>query len=585
MGFSLRFKIIFITMAILVFAIGATTLVSSYIFSREYSEVLQSKTLIVGQGVKSQLSRLLELGIPLEDLVGFEKQIQTTLNTNPDITYAMVIDLEGEILFHNDPSQHNKILTDPAILMAVSSDKEIIQTHSDQAGEFYDVFVPVFDRSGVHVGAIRLGFPVELISQRIRNLAVFSGIVALVSLLVAIALLVFILTAWVTKPLTKLLNAIHEIRSGEIGMAPKVEINSKDEIGELSSAFNTMTSQLHELINTLEDQVQARTAELSLSIEVGQRAAAIRELNELLPMITEFIRQKFELYHTQVYFMDNLGQNLVLEASTGQVGRELLARHHTLPVGRGSIVGRVAAEGQAIVVPDTTKSNLHKPNPLLPETRSEVAVPLMVEGRVIGVLDMQATQANTFTEKNRTVFEAMGIQLAIAIHSAQQWTLAQEAQERSEQALRQLTRQTWTETLAKQQQNLAFAYDLSAVKPVASLEQNGGVVVPVVIQNQTVGQLAVHPPEGKALSADEQALLSAVSQQLAQKAENIRLFEETQQRATREQIARQIADKIRASRDIEMALKTAATELSKALGTAKAVVSLQITELDQSTAE
>jgi GAF domain-containing protein len=130
---------------------------------------------------------------------------------------------------------------------------------------------------------------------------------------------------------------------------------------------------------------------------------------------------------------------------------------------------------------------------------------------------------------------------------------------------------------------LGFTYDLSAVKPLASLEKNGGVVVPVTIQNQVIGQLSVQPAEGKILSADEQALLSAVSQQLAQKAENIRLFEETQQRATREQIARQIADKIRASRDIEMALKTAATELNKALGTAKAVVNLQVVDPAQST--
>jgi GAF domain-containing protein/HAMP domain-containing protein len=412
-------------------------------------------------------------------------------------------------------------------------------------------------------------------------MAIFSGVVAFVSLGVAIALLIFTLSVWVTKPLTKLLTAIHEIRSGGTELAPRVEIDSKDEIGELSSAFNAMALQLHDSINSLEDQVQARTAELSLSMEVGQRAAAIRELAELLPTITEFIRQQFDLYHTQVYFIDSLGQNLVLEASTGKVGQALLARHHSLPIGPGSIVGQVAAEGQAIVVPDTTKSDIHKPNPLLPNTHSELAVPLIVEEQVIGVLDMQAIEPDTFTEHNRTVFEAMGTQLAIAIHSAQQWALAQEAQTRSEQALRQLTRQSWTETLATQRRNLGFTYDLSAVKPVTSLEKNGGVTVPVVIQNQVIGQLAVQPPEGKVLSADEQALLSAVSQQLAQKAENIRLFEETQQRATREQIARQIADKIRASRDIEMALKTAATELNKALGTAKAVVSLQIADPGQ----
>jgi GAF domain-containing protein/HAMP domain-containing protein len=401
----------------------------------------------------------------------------------------------------------------------------------------------------------------------------------LIGMIVAVG--AFILGHYLAGPITRLTTTAQQISGGNLQAQATVE--AQDEIGQLAEAFNSMTAQLRHLIGSLEDQVQARTAELSLSMEVGQRAAAIQELAELLPTITEFIRQQFDLYHTQVYFIDNLGQNLVLEASTGKVGQELLARHHTLPVGPGSIVGRVAVEGQAIAVPDTTKSDIHKPNPLLPNTRSELAVPLIVEGQVIGVLDMQATQPDTFTEKNRTVFEAMGTQLAIAIHSAQQWALTQEAQEKSEQALRQLTRQSWTETLATHRRNLGFDYDLSAVKPVTSLEKNGGVVVPVTIQNQVIGQLTVQPPEGKVLSADEQSLLSAVSQQLAQKAENIRLFEETQQRATREQIARQIADKIRASRDIEMALKTAATELNKALGTAKAVVNLQIIDPAHST--
>jgi GAF domain-containing protein/HAMP domain-containing protein len=414
------------------------------------------------------------------------------------------------------------------------------------------------------------------IQEQIQSNLLFTIMIGM-----AVAVGAFVLGQYLAGPITRLTATAQQISGGNLQAQATAETD--DEIGQLAEAFNSMTAQLRHLIGSLEDQVQARTMELSLSMEVGQRAAAIRELAELLPTITEFIRQQFDLYYTQVYFIDNLGQNLVLQAGTGRVGQELLARHHSLPVGRGSIVGQVAAEGEAIVVSETTKSDIHKLNPLLPDTRSELAIPLIVEGRVIGVLDMQATQPHTFTEKNRTVFEAMGTQFAIAIYSAQQWALAQEAQEKSEQAVRQLTRQTWTETLTTQRRNLGFAYDLSAVKPITSLEQNGGVVEPVVIQNQVIGQLTVQPPEGKVLSADELALLSAVSQQLAQKAENVRLFEETQQRATREQIARQIADKIRASRDIEMALKTAAAELNKALGTAKAVVNLQIVDPAQST--
>jgi GAF domain-containing protein len=366
-------------------------------------------------------------------------------------------------------------------------------------------------------------------------------------------------------------------------------VESQDETGQLATAFNSMTTQLRGLIGSLEEQVQERTAELALSMEVGQRAAAIRDIAELLPTITEFIREQFELYYVHVYFVDDLGQNLVIQSGTGAVGKELMARHHTLPVGPGSIVGHVAAEGQSIVVSDTGDSDIHKPNPLLPDTRSEVAIPLIVEQRVMGVLDMQASQANTFSTNNLTVFEAMATQLAISIDSARQWVLAQEAQQRSEEALRQLTRETWAETLAQRKQEVGFAYDLASITPLEPTgqasealkrperEQNGGVSsVPLSVQNEPIGYLAVKKPADRPWSEDEQLLLEGVAQQLAQRAENLRLFDETQQRATREQIARQIADRIRASRDIETALKTAAEQLSRALGVPRAVVDLKV---------
>jgi len=202
------------------------------------------------------------------------------------------------------------------------------------------------------------------------------------------------------------------------------------------------------------------------------------------------------------------------------------------------------------------------------------------------VLDMQSDQVNTFTAQNLTVFEAMATQLAIAIDSAQQWSRSQEAQRRSAEAVRQLTRELWTERLAQRSGGLSFIYDLATVTPLDPTDRaeaaNNGYAVPLVVQNQQIGQLAVVTPPGQRWSTEEEDLLAAVAQQLAQKAENLRLFEQTQERASREQLTRQIADKIRASRDIETALKTAAEELSRVLGTSRAVVDLQVTQPEDS---
>lgn len=413
---------------------------------------------------------------------------------------------------------------------------------------------------------------VEAYTDVIQNFAISGMIILIIAVLAGITGVY--LARSLAAPLHSLTETVTRITGGETQLQAKVE--GPTEVAQLAEAFNKMTSQLQILLSSLEEQVQERTAELSLSMEVGQRASVIRNLGELLPTITEFIREQFDLYYVHVYFVDDISENLVIKAGTGTVGQELLARRHMLPVGPGSIVGQVAATGQSIVVSDTEQSEIHKPNPLLPHTRSELAVPLTVEGRVIGVLDMQSDQANTFTEKNLTVFEAMGIQLAISIDSAQQWTVSQHAQQRAEEALKRLTRETWSENLVTRREIPAYAYDLSIVTPVGSQTENGGVSVPVAVQNQAIGELSVKTSNGRALSADEQALMNAVAQQLAQKAENLRLFEQTQQRATREQIARQITDKIRASDDIESALKTAVVELSKALGAARAVVDLQV---------
>ncbi len=399
----------------------------------------------------------------------------------------------------------------------------------------------------------------------------------LITLMVAVAALG--LGQYLARPIVRLTGVAQRITAGDLeAQAP---VNSQDEIGQLATAFNSMTTQLRDFIGSLEDQVQARTAELALSMEVGQRASAIKELDELLPTITEFIRQRFNLYHTQIYFVDEVGQNLVLRASTGAVGQRLLASRYNLPVGPGSIVGQAAAEAKAIVVADTAQSQIHRPNPLLPETRSELAVPLRIEQYVIGVLDLQADRENTFTERNQTVFEALATQLAIAIDSAQQWRLTQEAQKKAQEALQLLTRESWSQKLASTRDTLGFAYDLSTVTPLKTSTENQGVAVPVMVQNEPIGQLIIEMPDQKDLTTDEHALMSAVAQQLGQKAENLRLFEQTQQRAAREQLAREISDKIRSSRNIETALKTAAAELSQALGASRAIVNLQVEAVDE----
>lgn len=409
------------------------------------------------------------------------------------------------------------------------------------------------------------------VKEQTRNTLLLVTVIAAAAAVTAV-----FLGRRLADPITRLTAVAQQVADGNLTVQAPVE--GHDETGQLAMVFNSMTAQLRNLIDSLEDQVWQRTNELALSLEVGQRAAAIRDLDELLPTITELIRERFDLYYTQIYFVDALGQNLVVRAGSGTVGRELLARRHNLPVGPGSIVGQAAAEGQAILVSDTETGDIHKPNPLLPETRSEVAVPLMVEGRVIGVLDMQATRPNTFTIANLTVFEAMATQLAISIDGAQQWALAQEAQQKAETAIRQLTRESWANTFASRPEALGFSYDLFSVTPVKLPDQkpnfNNGLSAPIFVQNEPIGQLFIEMSSGRTLSQDEQNLLAAVTQQLGQKLESLRLFEDVQRNAWRDHVVSESTAQVWASAEVEEVMKAAVTQLGDKLRASEVVIRL-----------
>ncbi len=376
----------------------------------------------------------------------------------------------------------------------------------------------------------------------------------------------FGLGQYIAGPILRLTNVAEQISAGDFTVQATVE--SKDETGLLAAAFNTMTAQLRNFINSLETQVRERTNDLALSIEIGQKASAIREMELLLQTVVNFLEEQFGLDAVQVYLLDDLAQKLVVAQGSQKINP---AASRPVVVGDDSIPGQAAARARPHLVSDTRQRLT--PGQSLPETGSHLAVPLLVEQRVIGVLDMQSAVFNTFTLENLTVFEAVATQLAISIDSAQQWARALEAQAKAEQALQQLTRQTWAKTLETRPEGLGYAYNLSAVTPVSSAG-NGDVQMPVTIQKQQVGRLSVAVPAGKTISEDERELLAAVARQLAQKAENLRLFNQTQQRAAREQMTRQIADKMRAAPDVETIIQTGLNELSGALGVSRAYVKL-----------
>lgn len=173
-------------------------------------------------------------------------------------------------------------------------------------------------------------------------------------------------------------------------------------------------------------EAQRRAAQLQATAEIARDTSQTLDLSTLLREAVELVRDRFGFYHASVFLVDESGEYAVLQEATGEAGAQMKARGHRLAVGSRSIVGQATATGQPVVVNDTRSSDIHRPNPLLPETRAELALPLKIGDQVIGALDVQSTEPNAFTEEDIQVLRILADQLAVAVEKARLFAETQE---------------------------------------------------------------------------------------------------------------------------------------------------------------
>jgi GAF domain-containing protein len=179
-----------------------------------------------------------------------------------------------------------------------------------------------------------------------------------------------------------------------------------------------MTAQLRDLVSSLEERVAARTKDLEIVAEVGTATATILESKSLLQAVVDLTKERFNLYHSHIYLLDEGGKNLVLTAGAGEPGRIMVAEKHSIPLSREqSLVARAAREQKGVTVNDVTQAADFLPNPLLLDTRSELAVPMIVGGNVIGVFDIQSEQVGRFADSDVNIQTTLAAQLATSIQN------------------------------------------------------------------------------------------------------------------------------------------------------------------------
>ncbi|MBE2201978.1 MAG: GAF domain-containing protein [Anaerolinea sp.] len=252
------------------------------------------------------------------------------------------------------------------------------------------------------------------------------GLTAVITMILAGLLVYFTIRYVVTRPLATLLGSVQQITAGDLTQI--VQVKSQDELGTLAVAFNSMTTQLRDLVSTLEQRVAGRTRALATSAEISRSLSTILDTNQLIQEVVTQIQQAFQLYHVHIYLFDEAQEKLVMVGGTGQASATMLAQGHAIAKGIG-LVGQAADRQTAIFVSDVMKNPNWLPNPLLPATKAEVAIPIMLRQRMLGVLDVQHNELGVLNEENVELLQSIANQVAIALQNARQYKTVQESQQ------------------------------------------------------------------------------------------------------------------------------------------------------------
>ncbi|NPA27225.1 MAG: GAF domain-containing protein [Chloroflexi bacterium] len=363
-----------------------------------------------------------------------------------------------------------------------------------------------------------------------------------------------------------------------------------DEVAYLMRAFNAMAQRIQEAQYNLEHQVEERTFDLQrrmtqiqTAADIGRLVTSIRDLDELLERTVRLIAERFGYYHVGVFLVDQTGLWIELRAASSESGQQLLRRGLRLRIGQEGIVGLVARTGHPKVVLDVTAEPAYKYLPELSLTRSEMALPLRVGERILGVLDIQSTEPQAFSPADVTTMRIVADQLAVAIDNARLLQEMQRALESLRWAHRQLAAQGWQEYL---QVAPARAYRLDATGHFealrltdergtrASLAQPGyEIEIPITVRGLRVAVLALRRMD-RPWSASERAFLEVLSQRLGLALESARLFQMSQRRSHWLQGVVELSQSIRLQAEEDL-LNTFVQEAQSRFGLWRVAVYLQ----------
>lgn len=392
----------------------------------------------------------------------------------------------------------------------------------------------------------------------------------------------------ITAPLEKLTNVARQVAAGDLDAT--AEVTTADEIGILGNTLNNMSATAKNLIANLEELVVERTrlierrfSQVQAAAEVGKAVAAQRDLEELLNLTTQLISSRFGFYHVGIFLLDPRSEYAILMAANSSGGKKMLDRKHKLRVGAEGIVGTVASSGEARIALDVGEDAVYFDNPDLPNTRSEMALPLIAGGEVQGILDVQSLEANAFSAEDIPTLQILADQLAIAMQNARMLRDTQEALFTARKTTGEISQQGWQAMLedvgATGYIGLAHGEVVHATENIDAntsqalktgnylvSEDQHTIRIPVITRGHTIGMLRLtKSPFTEPWTPEEISDVESLSNQISSTLDSARLYNEAQQRAAREQTIGEITTSITAATEIDDIIRETVTQLGKAL--------------------
>ena len=494
--------------------------------------------------------------------------VYTMRKVNDQIEFVVDAGLPGE----PDISAFGEHYLEPSQTLVKSFDTmagTIVEPnfYTDEYGTFLSAYTPIYTSAGELVGVLGVDITANTILAQERSFL-------LQLILIFLATLPFMVLAgiasanYLAKPIVGLRNLANRISEGDYSFKI-TEIPHTRELAELSLDFNQMSEKLSGLIYDLEQRVSERTASLTRKTDqlraashIARQTADVQDLNTLLAMVANLVTEYFGFYHTGIFLTSESGEQVILQAASSEGGNRMMEKGHAMAIGRQGIVGFVAAHRKPRIAMDVGADAVFFNNPDLPMTRSEIALPLLIRDRVLGVLDIQSDKPQAFNTDDIDVLQTLADQIAVAIENARLLDESQATLLQLEAVTGVRTREAWRQKL--QGNDRAFTYTPLGLR-VGKLANSTGnsLTVPLLLRGQKIGDISIARKGNATLNKNEADLIAEVANQASQAIDNIRLLEEATQRANQEEIISRLAGKFSQSLDTDTLLQTAVRELAQ----------------------